>query len=112
MIDFSIDESSSTGTLILSGDVTVQFATVLRETLLEVISNTVKLVLNIEHVERIDLSTVQLLCATHRALKKADKDLIVIGMIPEIVKETISDSGYNDCMSNRDSSGLWSKERN
>jgi anti-anti-sigma factor len=111
MIDFSIDESSSTGTMILSGDVIIQSATQLREALLEGITDTATLVLNLEQVEKIDLSTVQLLCATHRALTKAGKTLLVIGTIPTTVKETLADAGYGGCMGDTDSSGLWTKDR-
>jgi anti-anti-sigma factor len=112
MIDFSIDESSSTGTLTLSGDLTIQHASTLKETLLEGISNAQSLVINLEQVERMDLSTVQLLCAANRALQKADKNLVVAGAIPSAVKDTILESGYAGCMGDGDSSVLWTEESN
>ncbi|MBF0454717.1 MAG: STAS domain-containing protein [Magnetococcales bacterium] len=112
MIDFSIDESSSTGTLTLSGDLSIQFAATLKETLLDGISNADSMVINMEQVDRIDLSTVQLLCAAHRALKKANKKLVIAGGISKAVKETIAEAGFIGCMGDGDSSGLWTEERN
>ncbi|MBF0357518.1 MAG: STAS domain-containing protein [Magnetococcales bacterium] len=112
MIDLSTDESNSTTTLILTGDVMIQSASQLRETLLEGISEATTLVINLEQVERIDLSTVQILCATHRALIKAGKSLLIEGAIPESVQETVADAGYGGCMGDTDSTGLWTKDRN
>ena len=112
MIDFSVDESSSTGTLTLSGDISIQFASALKETLLEGISKTESLVFNLEQVDRIDLSTVQLLCAAHRSLINSKKVLVVAGAIPNAIKETIAESGYTGCMGDGDTTGLWSEERN
>ncbi len=111
MIDFSIDESNSTGTLVLSGDQTVQNAAILKETILEGIGNVDSLVMNLEQVERVDLSTVQVLCAAHRTLKKAGKALVLAGSVPATVTETIADAGFNGCMGDDDTSGLWTKER-
>lgn len=65
-----------------------------------------------ENVERIDLSTVQLLCATYRAVKEAGKSLVVAGAIPNTIKDTIRDAGYTGCVEGGDASGLWTEERN
>lgn len=110
MIDFAIDESSSTGTVTLSGDITIQHAVTLKETLLEGISKTSSLVLNLEQVERVDLATIQVLCAAHRAITKKEKNLVVAGSVPANVRETIKEAGYADCMGEQDTSRLWIEE--
>ncbi|MBF0380457.1 MAG: STAS domain-containing protein [Magnetococcales bacterium] len=112
MIDFSIDKTNSTGTMILSGDLTVQYASTFKEALLEGVFGADTLVIDFAEVERMDLSTVQLLCATHRAIKKNNKNLIIAGTVPAIVRETIADAGYASCMGDDDASGLWIKESN
>ncbi|MBF0448521.1 MAG: STAS domain-containing protein [Magnetococcales bacterium] len=112
MIDFSMDDSGSAGTLTLSGDLTIQHATTLKETLLEGVSTAETMVINMEQVERIDLSTIQLLCAAHRALKKANKKIVLAGTVPNAVRATILESGYAGCIGDGDTSGLWTEERN
>ncbi|MBF0193087.1 MAG: STAS domain-containing protein [Magnetococcales bacterium] len=112
MIDFSIDKLNSTGTMKLSGDLSVQNAATLKEALLDGLNSSETLVIDFAKVERMDLSTVQLLCATHRAINESNKNLVIAGTIPAIVKETILEAGYTSCMGDDDMSGLWTKESN
>ena len=66
MIDFSLDDSGTTGTLLLSGSLTIQQALPLKETLLRAVGEVNQLAINLEHVEGMDLTALQLLCAAHR----------------------------------------------
>lgn len=112
MIDLSVNDSGDTGTLILSGSLTIQHAAQLKETLLEGISSVRRLLINLSDLERADLATIQLLFAAHRTLKEKNKVLDIEGNLPEAWRSAVKDSGYSGCMGENDNSGLWTGEGN
>lgn len=107
MIDFSINESGNTGTLTLAGSVTIQHASQLKETLLEGLGAVENFVLDLREVERVDLATIQLLCAAHRRLKKNGKIMVLEGGVPGSFGEIVRESGFVKCAGKGDNSGLW-----
>ncbi|HIJ82862.1 MAG: anti-sigma-factor antagonist [Magnetococcales bacterium] len=112
MIDFSVNDSGDTGTLVLSGGVTIQHAVQLKETLLEGISVAKRLVVNLSDLEKADLTAVQLLCAAHRSLNDKGKSLDIEGNIADAWHSAVKDSGYTGCINTNDRSGLWTGEGN
>lgn len=111
MIEFSLDDSGGTGTLVLSGSLTIQNAQPLKDALMKAVS-TDRLVMNMEQVEAIDLTAIQLLCIAHRNLITNGKTLDLVGIIPDIIKESVWEAGFLDCTSGNDSIGLWTGEKN
>lgn len=112
MIEFSLDDTGTTGTLVLSGSLTIQHAQPLKEVLLRAVGEVDRLVINMEQVEAMDLTALQLLCAAHRNLIQHEKVLDLDGAIPEIVSQSVRESGFVDCTSGDDNSGIWKGETN
>ena len=112
MIDFSMDDSGTNGTLLLSGSLTIQQALPLKETLLRAVGEVNQLAVNLEHVEGMDLTALQLLCAAHRDLVKRGKKVTREGTIPEIVHRIVRESGFSGCVGGDDDIGLWTGASN
>lgn len=112
MIDLSVDKSGDSGTLTLSGSITIQHAAQLKESLLEGVSAAKRLVIDLSEMDRADLSAIQLLCAAHRSLNDKGKPLTVAGTIPEAWHNAVKESGYTGCMNTDDTTGLWTGEGN
>lgn len=110
MIEFSLDDSGTIGTLVLSGSLAIQHALPLKYALLKAVKGVDRLVINLEQVEAIDLTALQLLCAAHRNLIKSGKKVDLDGTIPEIVNQSVRDSGFIDCTRENDTIGLWTGE--
>ncbi|MBF0110918.1 MAG: STAS domain-containing protein [Magnetococcales bacterium] len=110
MIDLSVNDTGDTGTLILSGSITIQHASQLKEALLEGISAAKRLLINLGDVERADLATIQLIYAAHRSLIDKGKALEVDGPIPDAWHAAVRESGYAGCFNTNDNSGLWTGE--
>lgn len=110
MIEYSLDDSSATGTLVLSGSLTIQYAQLLKDALIKAVGETKRLVLNMEQVEQMDLTALQLLCVAHRNLMQAGIPLDMEGAIPEIVSEVVRKSGFVGCTGQKDTIGLWMGE--
>ncbi|WP_130471401.1 STAS domain-containing protein [Candidatus Magnetaquicoccus inordinatus] len=112
MIDFSVDDTGSTGTLILSGPLTIQHALSLKETLLKVGGDVKHLILNLDQVSSLDLTALQMLCAAHREWVKKGKKLTREGNVPDIVNRVVRESGFTGCLENDDVIGLWTGASN
>lgn len=107
MIDFLLDDAKSAGTLLLSGSLTIQNAIPLKEALLRAVGEVSQLTINLEQVEKLDLTALQLLCVTQRALLEQGKNVTREGSIPEVVSRIVQESGFSDCVGSGDESGLW-----
>ena len=107
MIEFSANESGESGSLTLSGEVTIQHAEILKEALLEAISVSKRLEFNLEKIERTDLSCLQLLCSAHRSFLHAGKEVKAVGKIPPSFRDAVLEAGFVGCVAGDDSSGLW-----
>ncbi|MBF0136277.1 MAG: STAS domain-containing protein [Magnetococcus sp. DMHC-1] len=100
-------EDSGTGTLTLSGDLTIQHAQELKEALHDAIVQTMHLNLNFKDVDRVDLAGIQLLCSAHRSILERKKTLALVSPVPDTFKEAIRTSGFDRCIEQDDPSGLW-----
>lgn len=109
MIDLSIDEKESLGTLVISGSITIQNAQDLHQALMDATAKANRLVLNLEGVDRMDLAALQLLCSAHRGIVDKGKTLTLAGNLSETVKQTITESGFVGCVKN-DKNSLWTGE--
>lgn len=110
MIEFTLDDSGAEGTLVLSGSLTIQHAHPLKDALLKAVEEVDRLVINLEGVEAVDLTALQLLCGAHRDMIKRGKTLDLGGAIPEVIKRNIQESGFVECAGEEDTIGLWMGE--
>ncbi|MEO5345232.1 MAG: STAS domain-containing protein [Magnetococcus sp. YQC-9] len=107
MFHFSLDSARSVGTLSLTGDLTIRNAAELKEAVANAMDQSKQLEVNLSEVERLDLTTLQILCAAHRALLKRGKSLSISGSIPTLIRETVQQAGFQECAGEKETSGLW-----
>lgn len=107
MFNFTLDNSRSTGQLILTNDLTIRNALDFKEAISNAMAQAQHLELNFEEVERIDLTTMQILCAAHRSLLKRGKKLTIIGTFPNALLENVQLAGFANCENDKEAGGLW-----
>ncbi|MBF0627434.1 MAG: STAS domain-containing protein [Magnetococcales bacterium] len=107
MFHFSMDTARSVGVLSLSGDLTIRNAAEFKEAMANAMDQSKQLELNLSEVERVDLTTIQILCAAHRSLLKKGKTLSISGNLPSALRETVQQAGFVQCGGEKETSGLW-----
>ncbi|MEO5332124.1 MAG: STAS domain-containing protein [Magnetococcus sp. YQC-5] len=117
MFHYTMDNSRSTGQLNLTGDLTIRNAINLKDALSNAMeqiqtSKASQLELNFSEVERMDLTTLQTLCAAHRSLIKQGIALTLAGPLPTALRETVQQAGFVDCGGKKETSGLWMGVKN
>lgn len=112
MIDFSLSSSGGGGALLLSGALTIQHAVPLQEALVRATNEADPLTINLEQVDNMDLTALQLLCAAHRAWQEQGKEISRMGTVPEVVSRIIRESGFSGCVVSDDALGLWTGSSN
>ncbi|MBF0399887.1 MAG: STAS domain-containing protein [Magnetococcales bacterium] len=106
-MEFSRDDNGDAGHLVLSGALTIQQALPLKELLLRAGGEVKNLTINLEQVERVDLTALQLLCAAHRDWIKRGKHCTLQGNIPEIFRRVVQEAGFTGCAGDGDDMRLW-----
>ena len=100
---------SREATLRWKGTLTVAGAGELRDDLLRVFDKASHLSVVIESAESMDVSFIQLLCATHRAAIAGQKKITVEA--PHHVRRIVERAGFgHSCLEFRDEVCLWSQE--
>ncbi len=93
-MDFTIEQSGAVGVLKVDGEMTVQYAGVLKAALLKSFDSVDHLILNLDKVTEIDLSCLQLLCSAHRTSAKLQKQLTITSNHPEALQQAVAAAGY------------------
>lgn len=94
MIDRSAQQP--TATLKLSGELTIQHAAALKESLLEALSTADRCFLDVSQVRQFDLSGLQLLYAAHLSSNEQNKSFMLLGDYPESLKSAVLDVGFEN----------------
>lgn len=106
-MQLQIDESGKAGELTFSGALTIQRAHDFHAALLNGIKQVQHLRLHLTQVAEIDLSFMQLICATHRRLLKEGKKLTMSGPgVGEFQRASVL-AGYQECVAGQDQIGIW-----
>jgi len=108
---YEIQESGSDRILCLIGKWTIEKASRLKTILMEVMSGSERVVLNLEKTTEVDLSCLQLICSAHRASLNTDKNLSLHPGYHEAFKRLVRDAGYPralGCHGDPRRSCLWS----
>lgn len=98
------------GILSLQGDLTMVHAQDTRKTLLEAIDKVDALRLDLNGVDSVDVSFVQLLCAAHRECFLSGKKILLQGNPTESIEEALERAGYTrqlGCIADARKSCLW-----
>jgi anti-anti-sigma factor len=111
MIERSQDPGESGKlTLKASGMVTIAAAAQFKQALQEALEAGPALELDLSGLTQIDLSGLQLLCATHRSAEQAGKQFHIINKGNEVFRNSVADAGFNrhvGCVHDTSQSCLW-----
>ena len=110
MFDCKVEESADNKILTINGELTIQNIAELWKILIKSLKDTAHLALNLENITEIDMSFLQLLCSAHKTTIKSDKHFTLHCSSPEIFREAVKDSGYQQikgCELVTDNSCLW-----
>lgn len=112
MTNFKKKKSGKVRTLVLDGDLTIQHAAKLKKAFDGSFDGVKKLVLNLDKVDEIDLSGLQILCSAHRTSAKMEKELIIDGECPEVLKNVMEKAAFTrraGCSKDYQKSCFWIK---
>ncbi len=87
-------ENGSLKVITLDRRVTIDRAESLREVLLDAVANADSLLVNLSHVEVIDLTAIHLLYAAKRQARSEKKRFEFTGTVPEAVREALEHGGF------------------
>lgn len=94
MIHFIEEADGKTGVLKLEGDVTVQQAEELKETLIRGFGSVENVYVDSSKAAGIDLSCLQLLCAAHRAAETMHKSFQLAEPVPDHFRRIAGAAGF------------------
>jgi ABC-type transporter Mla MlaB component len=93
-INISPKKASKKGnTFLLTGDLTIANANYIKQELMKALEKYAVIKLEIDEVERLDLSVLQLIYAFRRAALSSDKEIHVSINLPEDVEQMVRLSG-------------------
>lgn len=94
-INFQINENGESGTLTLKNSVSIQNAEQLKSALLDAYDCMQYFNINVEEVDVIDLSCIQILFSAFESAKSLKKKITIEGTVPEAFKNDIEKAGFN-----------------
>jgi anti-anti-sigma factor len=103
-------ERSGNGTVRLEGELNIQDAGRLKETLVKALAETEALSLDLGGVTGIDIACMQVLCSAHKTFLKAKKPFAVCGRVAPSFERAVQDSGYAravGCQAGAQCACLW-----
>ncbi len=93
--NLTIDEHSRTAELKLGGELSIQYASELKDLLLKTLDLSDTCNLNLHAVQAFDLSAIQLLYAFYLAATRQNKELSLTGGCPDIFSNAVKHAGYS-----------------
>ncbi len=109
-IDFVMDDTGESGTLIIQGPLTVVYVKGAKTVLLEALKDVTNLTIDLDGLTDADLTTLQLLCSAHRYCFSRNKKISIKGKCPAALRQVMDDSGYQmraGCDSGTAETCLW-----
>ena len=102
--------SGNKGVVTVDGDVTLRQAEEFRRVLIKALVDADEVALDMEKVEKVDLSCLQLLCSAHRSAARFKKKFAFTGCPSEALRDAVEASGFSrvtGCKLDCDKSCLW-----
>ncbi len=109
-MDVEIMRSAETSVLKLKGSWTIERTDELKHALLEALNGSEGIVIELEGLTDLDLSSIQLLCSAHRTSLRLGKRLALHEQKSEALKRIVRDAGFDrtiGCHKDPDKSCLW-----
>lgn len=111
MMNITIEKDGNKTILILSGELTIESASELKNAFVQILENTDHVFLDLKNVTEIDLSGLQLLCSAHRTSLHLKKSLGLADGYPQALSRAVEESGYlsrySICVQERQENCLW-----
>jgi anti-anti-sigma factor len=92
-MDVEMARSADTNVLKLEGSLTIERANELKRALLDALNSCGRIVIDLEGLTDLDLSTVQLFCSAHRTSLKDGKHLALHERKSQSLKQMVRDAG-------------------
>ncbi len=93
--NLKIDKASKTAELELGGSLTIQHAAELKKVLIETLEEAETLLLDLDKVQAFDLSSIQLIYATHIASVNSNKMMSFKTECPDRFREAVENAGFS-----------------
>jgi len=93
-MDVETTRSDEKVVLALKGSWTIERANELKHALLDALNSGERIVIDLEGLTELDLSTVQLFCSTHRTSLRVGKHVAFYEKISETFKRMVLDTGF------------------
>jgi len=94
MLKIMIEQTGSTGSLVLEGEMIIEHAKEMKKTFLDALESGGPLNLDLEGVSKVDMFGLQVLCAAHLSALKSGKAMSLIGKQPEALRNAAAMAGY------------------
>ena len=119
MVDIKLDslkgKSSKKGSrLTMTGRLTIEHSREVSKALRKALKDTRKLELEIEKIEDIDLSCIQLLCSAFKTATASKKRISIKGTAPKCFQEAVLEAGFyrqEGCSFGNDDDCFWLTNR-
>ena len=98
------------GVITLDGDLTISNAEELRKVLMKSLLEAEDVSIEMENLQNMDLSCLQLLCSAHRSAVRFKKRLCIRGVRPGTFNDLVAAAGFarsSGCRLDTDKSCLW-----
>ncbi len=105
-----ITEAGKEGFLALAGDLTMVEVQETKKVLLEAIEKVDTLHLDLQKIESVDVSFIQLICAAHRECFLSEKEIFLKDGVRDIIDQLLERAGYSKqcgCYSAAKKGCLW-----
>lgn len=96
------------------GELTVQHAAEFKECLLDAMGKAQSVRVNLQAVEDMDVTCVQLLCSAHKTALSAGRDLVIDNEGSDLLERSIDRAGFSrsrGCAIDHNDSCLWMQRR-
>ena len=110
MLNFNIKQNGNSAVLTLSGELTVDHADELKIALLNMIGLSDQVIVNLENIDKADITCLQLLCSAHKTCSLLKKNMHLVDKQPEVFKQTFEGTGlprHIGCSLDTQKSCLW-----
>lgn len=88
-------EESGSKSLVAEGDLGIKNAASLRKSLLETGFSSGENILNLRNVEKLDITTIQLITSLRKQLEGSGKKLIVKAELPDGIMKLMANTGFS-----------------
>jgi anti-anti-sigma regulatory factor len=88
-----LDRSTTPPVIDLQGEVNIRCAAELKDLLIQTLALAGPLHIDLSAIKEIDITAIQLLWAAEREARKAGKEFLFVGTIPEIILAIVNHAG-------------------